>query len=157
MKETYLLKVLCMPADHPILPGSYKWAPNTPKGSCTAGNSKNYEKKSKIRNIMGETYLLKVLCMPARCTPPCTPWSLFWSKSAVCATSTTAWVAMLVVTQQAVSACHRPVTRPNGGSSQVNILWPVPVPVTPKPGCQYPWASLLTDEVDNDDGEDGED
>ena len=47
-------------------------------------------------------------------TPPCTPWSLFSSKSAVCGTSTPAWVAMLVVTHQAVSACHRPVTRPNG-------------------------------------------
>src|ERR1700737_1909649 len=65
MEETYLLKVLCMPAHHLVLPGSYKWAPNAPKGSHTAGNSKNYEKRSKIRNIMGETYPLKVLCMPA--------------------------------------------------------------------------------------------
>jgi len=81
-----------MPAHQPILPESFECPQTAPKVSRTAGNSKNYEKRS----------------------PPCTSWSLFSSKSAVCATSTAAWVAMLVVTHQAVSACHRPVTRPNG-------------------------------------------
>jgi len=54
--ETYIVKVLCMPAHHPTLPGSYKWAHNTPKGSRTAEKSKIYEKWSKSRNIIGETY-----------------------------------------------------------------------------------------------------
>jgi len=108
MGETYFYEVLGMPARRPTLPGSHKRASNAPKGSRAAGNSKNYKKRSKIeRNLPFEGAV-------HASTPPCTPWSLFSSKSAVCATSTAAWVAMLVVTHQAVSACHRPVTRPNG-------------------------------------------
>ena len=63
---THFYEVLAHPALHPALSGSYKWAPNAPKGSRTAGNSKNYKKRSKNRNIMGETYFYDVLGMPAR-------------------------------------------------------------------------------------------
>ena len=37
IKETYFYGVLGMPAHHPTLPGSHKWAHNAPKGSRTAG------------------------------------------------------------------------------------------------------------------------
>ena len=70
-----------MPAHHPTLPESYKWAHNTPKGSHTAENSKNYKKWSKKR-ILIELNLLIRGAGHAR-TPPCTAWSLFLLKSGV--------------------------------------------------------------------------
>ena len=54
-----------MPEHKPTLPGSYKWAQNAPNGSRAAGTSKNYGKWAKNRNIIGDTYFLRVLCMQA--------------------------------------------------------------------------------------------
>jgi len=42
---THFYGVLGMPALHHTLPGSCEWAHNAPKGSRTAGNSKNYKKR----------------------------------------------------------------------------------------------------------------
>ena len=62
---THHLIVLGMPDRHPTLPVWFICPEKALKGSRTVGNSKNYEKCSKNRNITGETYLLKVICMPA--------------------------------------------------------------------------------------------
>src|SRR5260370_35794601 len=77
--ETYIVKVLCLPAHHPALPGSHKWVHNAPKGSRAAENSKIYEKWSKSRNIIGKTYIWRVLCRPAH--HPTIPGSYNWTHN----------------------------------------------------------------------------
>ena len=109
---TYLLRVLCMPAHHPTLPGSYKWAHDALKGSRTAENSKNYEKWSKNRILIELTYL-SVRAGHAS-TPPCTAWSLFWLKSGVSVPWLGGKCDELAGVNNDSSRCHRPVTRPNG-------------------------------------------
>ena len=65
IEMTHLLIVLSMPDHRPTLDVWFGCPQTGPKGSRTAGNSKNFEKWSQNRNRIGEAYFLRVLCMPA--------------------------------------------------------------------------------------------
>ena len=65
IKETYFYGVLGMPAHHLTLSELFGCPQTAPKVSHATGNSKKLRKWSKIRNIIGKTYFLRLLCMAA--------------------------------------------------------------------------------------------
>src|SRR5438445_4921989 len=65
IKETYFYGVLGMPAHHLTLSELFGCRQMAAKVSHATGNSKKLRKWSKIRNIIGKTYFLRLLCMAA--------------------------------------------------------------------------------------------